>query len=409
MSLHEPPSAADSDRPEQLDLALIFDLVRAGGQAVREVSRLLRESGALPLMDIFMLGELERAGDQGVRTKKLADRLGITTSRLAYRLLSLESAGLITRRRHQGDGRGVDVLITDGGRREYQRGAQALAGVADGTGGLLGQTPEAAATAAHAVLSGNDPLTADEVAGFAHQCLIQVSEAATLDELFQALSQLARDLVPVDSTLLYVSTQDGLQASSAFNGGSWGDSIVGMTTPFGADVPSAHAFAREEPVLLESRSQIESQYPIMAAAVERIGFQAGSQFAVPASVGGPPLAVIAGIGANEFSFTNGTLSLLELLARAVALWITVNSESGQLVAAGSRTYPHVAGLSRENNTIIAGLVWGLTPDEATGLLGLNQDEAALALGRLAEHLGVESVDGLIEATAALMNDSSASL
>ena len=405
MSLRNPPAGSDAEHPEQLDLALIFDLVRAGGQAVREVSRLLRESGSLPLMDIFTLGELDRADEQGVRTKQLADRLGITTSSLAYRLLSLESAGLITRRRHDGDGRGVDVLITDAGRSEYQRGAQALADVTDGSGGLLGQTPEAAASAAHAVLSGNDSLTGDQVASFAHECLGQVAEAESLDQMFRTLSRRVCELVPVDSTLLYVAVADGLRATSAFNGGSWGNSMLGIVSPFETDVPSAQAFAREEPVLLESRQQIESQYPVMAAMVQRFGFEAGSQFAVPASVGGRPLAVVAGIGLVEFAFTNGALTLLELLARAVALRLDLSRDLGEQAAAGSRRYPRIAGLLPEDNAIVASLIWGLTPFEATGLLGLDHGQATAVVERLTDHFGAESADRLRDAIVALIDAS----
>ncbi len=405
MSLRNAPPDPGSSQAQQLDLAVIFDLVRAGGQAVREVSRLLRESGSLPLMDIFMLGELDRAGERGVRTKQLADRLGVTTSRLAYRLLSLESAGLITRRRHDGDGRGVDVLITDAGRDEYQRGSQALASVSDGAGGLLGQTPEAAATAAHAVLSGNEQVSADDVATFAHECLGQVAEAESLDQMFQTLSEHVCRLVPVDSTLLYVAVPDGLRASVAFNGGSWGTSMVGMVSPFDLDVPSAHAFAREESVLLESREQIKARYPVMAAMVQRFGFDPGSQFAVPACVSGPPVAVVAGIGFLEFAFTNGALRLLELLARAVALRLELGREADQMTAVGSSLYPRIAGLSSEDNAIVASLIWGLTPGEATGLLGLDQEAEELTLKRLTERFGAPSADALPDAITALIDGS----
>jgi hypothetical protein len=76
-----------------------------------------------------------------------------------------------------------------------------------------------------------------------------------------------------------------------------------------------------------------------------------------------------------------------------------------MTAVGSSLYPRIAGLSSEDNAIVASLIWGLTPGEATGLLGLDQEAEELTLKRLTERFGAPSADALPDAITALIDGS----
>lgn len=136
------------------DRSIVPDLIRLVERAEAVISSALASMGAPHLRDLSVLDEIKRSGSGGIRTNQLANRVGVSTSRLAHHLKSLEARGLAKRRPHDTDGRGVVIHLTEKGRRTLVKGVDALDRLtADGLEALRGQIPVEALRAAHLTLT----------------------------------------------------------------------------------------------------------------------------------------------------------------------------------------------------------------------------------------------------------------
>ena len=122
-----------------LDLELWQQLARTQRRVSRNLNRTLWKDVGYPTnwIDVLMvLAEPSESRDQ----KDVADRLGVTPSRLTVIGDQLADAGLIRRRRNPVDRRRALIAITPHGRRELRRAVpQYRAGMQQtGLGGLTG-------------------------------------------------------------------------------------------------------------------------------------------------------------------------------------------------------------------------------------------------------------------------------
>ncbi|MBO0769252.1 MAG: MarR family transcriptional regulator [Solirubrobacterales bacterium] len=105
---------ADADYSLAADLRLVL------GRLVR----MLRSEHRLGLTQAAVLGRLDRDGDQG--TGELARFESVRPQSMSQTVVELETAGLVTRKRDQRDGRRILVSLTDAGRSaiELDRGVR---------------------------------------------------------------------------------------------------------------------------------------------------------------------------------------------------------------------------------------------------------------------------------------------
>ena len=75
----------------------------------------------LTYLDFTVLETLRAADGRALPAGHLASVAGVTSSRLSHRLAALESQGDVLRRQAHGDGRVVEVVITDAGADRLER------------------------------------------------------------------------------------------------------------------------------------------------------------------------------------------------------------------------------------------------------------------------------------------------
>ena len=88
--------------------------LRGTSQIENYMAQQLRPHG-LDLAEYEILVELSEAPERECRMSHLADGVHQSRSRLTHTVTRLEKAGLVTRRRCKGDGRGVWATLTDEG------------------------------------------------------------------------------------------------------------------------------------------------------------------------------------------------------------------------------------------------------------------------------------------------------
>jgi DNA-binding MarR family transcriptional regulator len=81
----------------------------------------MREAHGERLSDFDVLSNLAEAPSRQMRMSELADQSLFSRSRLSYTVSQLESRGLVSRMRHQSDGRGVTASLTSAGVALYRR------------------------------------------------------------------------------------------------------------------------------------------------------------------------------------------------------------------------------------------------------------------------------------------------
>lgn len=87
------------------------------------LERLADSRGGLPLAEHFLLVQLAKGGEAGIRPTDLAARSLLTKSGLTRALIRLERDGLVGRRVCPSDKRGYFVTITPKGQRLLRRAA----------------------------------------------------------------------------------------------------------------------------------------------------------------------------------------------------------------------------------------------------------------------------------------------
>jgi len=384
----EPARASAS---QSRDLSLITELVRAGGEAIREISAKLRKHDALPLRDILVLDVLSKHLTEGVRTSRLATYTGMTTSRLSYRLTSLESAGFARRDRHAKDGRGVVVSITEAGLAELDKGLSVL-GQVNGGKALLGPTESSAATAAHAVLTGSQS-SAAAVGEFARECLTILGSELTIEKVFAALMKALGHQISFDAAILWVAKDDQLIAMCNVNEEFWPTPFTGVGMPLSAASVPCNVFRKQNSVTLGSKSEIKGRLPKLSSFYEGLGLSIETRFDIPFSGHRAPLGVITGVGLKAKQFGQTELECLRIVAQIVGL--RIESEDPQVILGNVFATAGEAELSETERAFMNGVAFGIESKTAIRMLGLDDDTADGVMARLTSLFGVENAEDLI--------------
>lgn len=399
---HSDPQHADVAAPKA-DIAVISDLVRIGGEAIREISQVLKDNDALPLRDILLLDELERAGDQGLRTSQLAARLGMTTSRLAYRLNSLEKEEMLARRPHSDDGRGVIVTITDRGLAEHARGLELLSEIDRLNGGVFGTTRTAAATAAHAVLLGDQAASqpgepsVSEVSAFAQLCLERLTADESAEAMFRHLAREASRVLPIEWAMLLAPTDEGLLVTAIFHTDQWPKMSAGGLLPYGTSSPATDAFRAGHPIMMSSFQELDDRYPIVASVYSSLGLGIEHHFSIPLVGAGGPIGALSGTGLEPLAYGDASRSVLEVFARTLSLRIeSGTSDAGNHPSSDPGLPPKVIALEPIDRAFASGIMWGIAPEEAAQHLGLDAGESAAVMARIADAVGGDDTDTAVE-------------
>ncbi|WP_105968629.1 MarR family winged helix-turn-helix transcriptional regulator [Streptomyces geranii] len=115
-------------------------LLATTGGIEQRLGPVLKETLGVSHDEFLVLSLLANRPDGGLRMTRIAELLGRPKTRLTYQIACLQHAGLVTRRAVCGDKRGVEVALTEKGRRAFVEASPAL--VESVTSGLAGIRPE---------------------------------------------------------------------------------------------------------------------------------------------------------------------------------------------------------------------------------------------------------------------------
>ncbi|GAA3875732.1 hypothetical protein GCM10023084_30900 [Streptomyces lacrimifluminis] len=102
-------------------------LLAATGAIEQRLGPVLKDTLGVSHDEFLVLCLLADRPDGGLRMTRIAELLGRPKTRLTYQIACLSHAGLVTRRSVCGDKRGVEVALTDKGRRLFTETSPALA------------------------------------------------------------------------------------------------------------------------------------------------------------------------------------------------------------------------------------------------------------------------------------------
>jgi DNA-binding MarR family transcriptional regulator len=97
--------------------------MRAYARTSHALERLAESRGGLPLGEHFLLEQIARGPETGIRPTELASRSLLTKSGVTRAIDRLEKDGLVERRSCPSDGRGQHILLTTRGRHLLRRAA----------------------------------------------------------------------------------------------------------------------------------------------------------------------------------------------------------------------------------------------------------------------------------------------
>jgi DNA-binding MarR family transcriptional regulator len=97
--------------------------MRAWAATSHALERLAESRGGLPLGEHFLLVQIARGPENGIRPTELAARSLLTKSGVTRAVDRLERDGLVERRACPSDGRGQHILLTARGRHLVRRAA----------------------------------------------------------------------------------------------------------------------------------------------------------------------------------------------------------------------------------------------------------------------------------------------
>lgn len=382
-------------------LSVVPDLVKAAELSERTVTRRLREADCCALRDLLVLDEVHRSGPGGIRTKQLADRLVISTSRLAYQLRALETEGLVERTPHEEDGRGVLVNLTAKGAGEHRRAISAMREITEvGLASIGTEVPSASLVAAARAMrssqDGRSRLQAADVAGFCDAFLEALQTAESFDRMFEQVADRLMSLLDLHLVRVLVKHQDVLSCIALRTRADTPIAPSGSSLRDVVRVPSTIVFETGEPVHSSSLAELEKRFPELAAFYEMAGMTVGARFAVPILRGNDVIGSLSGGSSDEFEWDEASRLLLSAAARAIAIRLEcadgwVFPSSGTEDGAGSSEPGD--GLDRSLLTAIA---WGLEPEEAAGFLELGEAEVNGILSSAMARREVADRDSLIE-------------
>ncbi|MEV7735420.1 MarR family transcriptional regulator [Streptomyces sp. NPDC088921] len=102
-------------------------LLAATGAVEQELRSAVKDGLDVSHDEFLVLCLLGARPAEGVRMTKIAELLGRPKTRLTYQIACLQHAGLVTRKSVCGDKRGVEVALTEKGRRLLAESSGALA------------------------------------------------------------------------------------------------------------------------------------------------------------------------------------------------------------------------------------------------------------------------------------------
>lgn len=120
------PSAGESALlPAELRAWMI--LLATTGSIEQRLGPVLKDTLGVSHDEFLVLCLLAGRADGGLRMTRIAELLGRPKTRLTYQIACLQHAGLVTRRSVRGDKRGVEVALTEKGRRLFTEASPTLA------------------------------------------------------------------------------------------------------------------------------------------------------------------------------------------------------------------------------------------------------------------------------------------
>ncbi|WP_329231493.1 MarR family winged helix-turn-helix transcriptional regulator [Streptomyces canus] len=111
----ECPSVSEGLLPPELHAWML--LLAATGAVEQELRSAVKDGLDVSHDEFLVLCLLGARPAEGVRMTKIAELLGRPKTRLTYQIACLQHAGLVTRKSVCGDKRGVEVALTEKGRR----------------------------------------------------------------------------------------------------------------------------------------------------------------------------------------------------------------------------------------------------------------------------------------------------
>ncbi|MET9784665.1 MarR family winged helix-turn-helix transcriptional regulator [Streptomyces canus] len=111
----ECPSVSEGLLPPELHAWML--LLAATGAVEQELRSAVKDGLDVSHDEFLVLCLLGARPAEGVRMTKIAELLGRPKTRLTYQIACLQHAGLVTRKSVCGDKRGVEVTLTEKGRR----------------------------------------------------------------------------------------------------------------------------------------------------------------------------------------------------------------------------------------------------------------------------------------------------
>ncbi|MET7730735.1 MarR family winged helix-turn-helix transcriptional regulator [Streptomyces sp. NPDC005402] len=121
----ECPSVSEGLLPPELYAWML--LLAATGAVEQELRSAVKEGLDVSHDEFLVLCLLGGRPAEGVRMTKIAELLGRPKTRLTYQIACLQHAGLVTRKSVCGDKRGVEVALTEKGRRLLAESSGTLA------------------------------------------------------------------------------------------------------------------------------------------------------------------------------------------------------------------------------------------------------------------------------------------
>ncbi|MFI6666035.1 MarR family winged helix-turn-helix transcriptional regulator [Streptomyces sp. NPDC050481] len=121
----ECPSMSEGLLPPELHAWML--LLAATGAVEQELRSAVKDGLDVSHDEFLVLCLLGARPAEGVRMTKIAELLGRPKTRLTYQIACLQHAGLVTRKSVCGDKRGVEVALTEKGRRLLAESSGALA------------------------------------------------------------------------------------------------------------------------------------------------------------------------------------------------------------------------------------------------------------------------------------------
>ena len=121
----ECPSVSEGLLPPELHAWML--LLAATGAVEQELRSAVKDGLDVSHDEFLVLCLLGARPAEGVRMTKIAELLGRPKTRLTYQIACLQHAGLVTRKSVCGDKRGVEVSLTEKGRRLLAESSGTLA------------------------------------------------------------------------------------------------------------------------------------------------------------------------------------------------------------------------------------------------------------------------------------------